>query len=291
MITLATPAAMQQWARSQHASGRRIAFVPTMGALHEGHLHLMRTARSHADVVVASIFVNPLQFNSREDFDTYPRPMDEDLTLCDSVRVDAVYAPTAAAMYPVGFETHVDPGSLAVPMEGAMRPGHFRGVTTVVAKLFGAVRPDVALFGQKDFQQLAVIRRMAIDLDMGIDIISVPTVREPDGLALSSRNRRLSPGDRRASVAVPDALRSAVEALAAGETDAQELERTALRVLAGESHGRVEYVRVFDAATLEPIPTIDREAVIAAAVWFSDVRLIDNMLLHPATDTAAGTAM
>lgn len=291
MITLVTPADMQQWAREQHASGCRIAFVPTMGALHEGHLHLMRTARAYADVVVASIFVNPLQFNSREDFDTYPRPMDEDLSLCGSVRVDAVYAPTAAAMYPVGFETHVDPGSLAVPMEGAMRPGHFRGVTTVVAKLFGAVRPDVALFGQKDFQQLAVIRRMAIDLDMGIDIISVPTVREPDGLALSSRNRRLSPQDRRASVVVPTALRAAVDGLAAGETNAQALEGAALEILAGEPLGRVEYVRVFDATTLEPIPVIDREAVIAAAVWFSDVRLIDNMLLHPTPDAAAGTGM
>ena len=272
---------MQQWSRAQRLGGKRIAFVPTMGALHSGHLHLMTEARRYAEVVVASIFVNPLQFNNRADFDTYPRPMDEDLELCASVGVDAVYTPTAAAMYPEGFETHVEPGSLADPMEGAMRPGHFRGVTTVVAKLFGGVQPDVALFGQKDYQQLAVIRRMAIDLDMGIEIIGVPTVREPDGLALSSRNRRLSPTDRAAAVVVPRALQAAVVALASGERDRRRLEQIALDTLANEPLGRIEYVEVVDARTLQPLESVDRDAVIAAAVWFSDVRLIDNLLLTP----------
>lgn len=281
MITLATPSDMQRWTREQRVAGKRIGFVPTMGALHDGHLHLMRETRKHADVVVASIFVNPLQFNNRSDFDTYPRPMDDDLAMCASIGVDAVYAPTAGAMYPEGFETHVEPGSLALPMEGAMRPGHFRGVTTVVAKLFGAVQPDVALFGQKDYQQLAVIRRMTIDLDMGIEIVGVPTVREHDGLALSSRNRRLTPEDRAASVVVPHSLQAAVDALAAGERSASALEQAALSVLATEPRGRLEYVKVFDAYALTDLDTVDREAVIATAVWFGDVRLIDNMLLTP----------
>lgn len=281
MITRSTPADMQQWSRQHQTAGKRIAFVPTMGALHRGHLHLMEEARKYAELVVASIFVNPLQFNNRADFDTYPRPMDEDLALCDSVGVDAVYTPTAAAMYPEGFETHVEPGSLAEPMEGAMRPGHFRGVTTVVAKLFGGVRPDVALFGQKDYQQLAVIRRMTIDLDMGIEIIGVPTVREPDGLALSSRNRRLSETDRAGAVVVPRALQAAVDALRAGERKRERLEQIARETLAAEPLGRLEYVDVVDAQTLRAIDTVEREAVIAAAVWFSDVRLIDNMPLIP----------
>jgi len=281
VITLATPSEMQRWTREQRLAGKRIGFVPTMGALHEGHLHLMRETRRYADAVVASIFVNPLQFNNRSDFDTYPRPMDDDLAMCAGIGVDAVYAPTAGAMYPEGFETHVEPGSLALPMEGAMRPGHFRGVTTVVAKLFGAVQPDVALFGQKDYQQLAVIRRMTSDLDMGIEIIGVPTVREHDGLALSSRNRRLAAEDRAASVVVPRALQAAVDALAAGERRSAVLERAALDVLATEPRGRLEYVKVFDANSLTDLELVDRAAVIATAVWFGDVRLIDNMLLTP----------
>ena len=162
-----------------------------MGALHPGHLHLVEVARKHASVVVVSIFVNPIQFNQRADFDRYPRAMDEDRRLCAEAGVDALYLPTAEAMYPPGFQTHVDPGPLAEPMEGTFRPGHFRGVATVVAKLFLAVRPDVAVFGEKDYQQLAIIRRMATDLDFGIEVIGVPTVREPDGVAMSSRNRRL----------------------------------------------------------------------------------------------------
>ncbi len=279
MEIITTPSEMQRWSRAHRSGAGRVGFVPTMGALHEGHLHLMRTAREHASAVAASIFVNPLQFNRRDDFDTYPRPMDDDLALCESVGIDAVYAPTAATMYPEGFETHVEPGSLGDPMEGAMRPGHFRGVTTVVTKLFNAVQPDVALFGQKDYQQLAVIRRMTIDLDMGIEIIGVPTVREPDGLALSSRNRRLTPEDRAAAVAVPVALTAALRAYRAGEASGRTLEQCATEILAAEPRARVEYVQVFDANTLVSIDRVDRPSVIAAAVWFGDVRLIDNMLL------------
>jgi pantoate--beta-alanine ligase len=281
VLIISTPAQMQAWTRSHQAAGRRVAFVPTMGALHAGHLHLMAEARRHGDVVVASIFVNPLQFNRRDDFDTYPRPLDDDLVLCRSVGVDAVYAPTAATMYPADFQTRVEPGALADPMEGAGRPGHFAGVTTVVTKLFNAVRPDVALFGQKDYQQLAVIRRMARDLDTGIEIVSVPTVREPDGLALSSRNRRLSPEDRAAAVVVPRALGAAQEAFAQGERRPSVLEAAATTIISAEPRARLEYVSMADANSLEPLEHVDAPAVIATAVWFGEVRLIDNLLLTP----------
>jgi pantoate--beta-alanine ligase len=280
MIVHSIPAEMQSWSDSARSAGWRIAFVPTMGALHAGHERLVEVAREHGDLVVASIFVNPLQFDRRDDFDRYPRPLDDDLERCRGLGVDAVYAPTPAAMYPDGFDTHVEPGALAEPMEGAMRPGHFRGVTTVVAKLFAAVRPHVALFGQKDFQQLAIIRRMAADLNTGIKIVSVPTVREADGLALSSRNVRLSPEDRLAARAVPHALDAAAAAYADGEREAARLVAAAQAVLAAEQRARAEYVEVADAATLQPLPVVDRPAVLAVAVWFADVRLIDNLLLH-----------
>jgi pantoate--beta-alanine ligase len=184
-------------------------------------------------------------------------------------------------MYPPGFDTHVEPGALAEPMEGAMRPGHFRGVTTVVAKLFAAVRPHVALFGQKDYQQLAIIRRMASDLDTGVEIVSVPTVREADGLALSSRNVRLSPEDRAAAVVVPRALAAVVDAHAAGVTESAQLIAIAHQILDAEPRARTEYVQVADALSLAPLLTVNRPAVVAAAVWFVDVRLIDNALIGP----------
>jgi pantoate--beta-alanine ligase len=203
MEVLDTPAAMREWSRARHRDGRRVGFVPTMGALHAGHLSLVDIAARHADDVVVSIFVNPLQFDRPSDFDAYPRPIDEDVERCREAGVAAVYAPTARTMYPEGFETHVEPGGLAAVMEGAARPGHFRGVTTVVTKLFGAVRPDVAVFGEKDFQQLAIIRRMTTDLDLGVEIIGAPIVREPDGLAMSSRNVRLDPAQRAAAAASP----------------------------------------------------------------------------------------
>ncbi len=276
-----TPGGMRRWALAHRHARRRIALVPTMGALHDGHVHLIRAARDLGDVVVVSIFVNPLQFNRRDDFERYPRPLDDDLARCRMIGVDAVYAPTAAAMYPDGFQTHVEPGPLADPMEGAGRPGHFRGVVTVVTKLFNAVTPDVALFGQKDFQQLAIIRRMTVDLDMGVDIVGVPTVRESDGLAMSSRNRRLSPADRDAAVVVPRSLHTAEVAWAAGEHCADQLIAVAAGVVGAEPRARLEYVQISDAATLEPLTTVDRPAVIAIAVWFGDVRLIDNLTIDP----------
>lgn len=252
-----------------------------MGALHEGHLRLVELARRHGDAVVVSIFVNPLQFDRRDDFDRYPRPLDGDLALCQAAGAAAVYAPTATAMYPEGFQTHVEPGALADTMEGAGRPGHFRGVTTVVTKLFNAVRPDAAVFGQKDFQQLAIVRRMVVDLDMGIEIIAAPTVREPDGLAMSSRNRRLTTTDRDAAVCVPRALDAAAQVMNSGERRTELLLGAARAVVEAEPLARLEYVSVADADTLAPLDVIDRPAVIAAAVWFGEVRLIDNRLLRP----------
>ena len=256
--------------------------VPTMGALHDGHVSLIELAGQRCDQVAVSIFVNPLQFNRPDDFDSYPRTIDDDVATCDALGVTAVYAPTPATMYPRGFQTHVEPGPLAETMEGAARPGHFRGVTTVVTKLFAAVRPDVAVFGEKDFQQLAIIRRMAEDLDLGIEIVAAPTVREADGLAMSSRNTRLSPPDRVAAPCVPAALGALADAAASGERDVERLLAAAREVISAEPRARLDYVSVFDPATLEPLETLetlDGPARAAIAVWLGDVRLIDNRAL------------
>jgi len=275
----ATPSTMRAWSLGQRRAGHRVAVVPTMGALHDGHLHLVDVAGRHADRVIVTIFVNPLQFNRPDDLAAYPRTLDDDLAGCAAAGAHAVYLPTAAAMYPAGFETRVVPGSLAEPMEGAGRPGHFEGVTTVVTKLFNATAPDVAIFGQKDAQQLAIVRRMALDLDTGIEIVGVPTVRESDGLACSSRNRRLTPADRAAAVAVPRALAAAAAAIAAGERRTAAVQAAAEAVLTAETRARIEYVNVSDPATLRPVERIDAEALLCVAVWFGDVRLIDNALL------------
>lgn len=280
MEVLTTAAAMRAWSDAHRAAGRRVGLVPTMGALHAGHLALVASARERADVVVVSIFVNPLQFNQSADFDTYPRPIDDDLDTCRREGVDAVYAPTAATMYPAGFQTHVEPGELADRLEGPMRPGHFRGVATVVTKLFGAVRPDVAAFGRKDFQQLAIIRTMVRDLDLGIEIVGVPTVREPDGLALSSRNVRLTPGDRAAAAVVSRALADATAAHVRGERSAARLKSIVADAISAEPRAALEYAEVVDAVTLEPVERVERAVTIAAAAWFGEVRLIDNALLE-----------
>jgi len=274
-----TPSTMRAWSLGQRRAGHRVAVVPTMGALHDGHLHLVDVAGRHADRVIVTIFVNPLQFNRPDDLAAYPRTLDDDLAGCAAAGAHAVYLPTAAAMYPPGFETRVVPGSLAEPMEGAGRPGHFEGVTTVVTKLFSATAPDVAIFGQKDAQQLAIVRRMALDLDTGIEIVGVPTVRESDGLACSSRNRRLTPADRAAAVAVPRALAAAAAAIAAGERRTAAVQAAAEAVLTAETRARIEYVTVSDPATLRPVERIDAEALLCVAVWFGNVRLIDNALL------------
>jgi pantoate--beta-alanine ligase len=272
---------MHAWSRAQHAEGRRIGCVPTMGALHAGHLALIEEARRVSDVVVVSIFVNPLQFNRGDDFDAYPRSDDDDLAACRVVGVDAVYAPTEADMYPPDFQTHVEPGALADSLEGPGRPGHFRGVATVVAKLFGAMQPDVAVFGRKDFQQLAIIRRMVTDLDMDIEIVELPTVRETDGLAISSRNARLVAEDRRAAVCLIEALRLTADALAGGQHDAATLLALASEHIESEPRARLEYVNIVDPLTLDPVAVVKQPAIILVAAWFGDVRLIDNLPLSP----------
>ncbi len=276
---LATPAAMRAWSDAHRRAGRRIGFVPTMGALHDGHLALVHRARELADLVVTSVFVNPLQFNVRDDFDRYPRPLDDDLDACRRAGVDAVYAPTAGAMYPAGFQTHVEPGELADVLEGAHRPGHFRGVTTVVAKLFGAVRPDVAVFGQKDVQQLAIVRRMTLDLDLGVEIVAHPTVREADGLAMSSRNVRLAPDERAAAVCISRGLTLAAARHHDGERDASVLAALASAVIEAEPLARLEYLAIVDPDTFAPLDRVDGTGLVVVAAWFGDVRLIDNQPL------------
>ncbi len=279
MQVLTTPDEMRVWSAARHRAGETIGFVPTMGALHAGHLRLVDAAGERCDHVVVSVFVNPLQFNESADFDSYPRPIDDDVAACREAGVAVVYAPTGATMYPDGFETRVVPGALADTMEGPGRPGHFEGVVTVVAKLFGAIRPDLAVFGQKDFQQLQIIRRMSRDLDLGVEILGHPIVRDPDGLAQSSRNVRLTPEQRRAAIAVPTSLGAAADTARNGGSVA-EIRAAASTVIDDEPLARLEYVTVFDARTLLDLDTLEgtpRDQVrIATAVWFGDVRLIDN---------------
>jgi pantoate--beta-alanine ligase len=275
------PRAMQAWADARRAAGERIALVPTMGALHDGHLALVAEARRRAERVVVSIFVNPIQFDRRDDFERYPRTLADDSARCAAAGVDVVYAPTVAAMYPEGFQTAVEVSGLTEPLCGKVRPGHFRGVTTVVTKLFHAVRPHVAVFGEKDWQQLAVVRRMTADLDFGIEIVGVQTVREPDGLALSSRNRRLGPDDREVARCVPRALRAAAEMVATGETRPGMIVGRARMEIGAEPGARVEYAEIRDPETLEEVVELDAPALLGLAVWVGDVRLIDNVLLVP----------
>jgi len=278
---LDTPHAMQAWTDGERLAGRRVALVPTMGALHEGHLELVRVARRSAERVVVSIFVNPMQFNRRDDFERYPRPLDDDVAQCAAAGADAIYAPTPGAMYPEGYASAVEVSGVTEPLCGRTRPGHFRGVTTVVTKLFLAVRPHVAVFGEKDWQQLAVIRRMTADLDFGIEIVGVPTVREADGLALSSRNRLLSPEARAAASCVPRALDAASAALAGGETRARIISDRAAAALAAEPWARLEYAELRDPETLVEVEDVTAPTLLALAVWVGGVRLIDNRILIP----------
>jgi pantoate--beta-alanine ligase len=279
MRELTTPAAMREWADRTRAARRRIGLVPTMGYLHDGHLSLLAEARRRADVCVASIFVNPLQFGPNEDLARYPRDLDHDRAALAAAGVEALYLPTADGMYPTGFQTEVSVSKVGSGLCGRSRPGHFRGVTTVVAKLFNAVKPHVAVFGEKDFQQLAVIRRMTADLDLGIDVIGVPTVREADGLAMSSRNAYLSASERTAARCVSRALAGGRAAFAAGERRAAAVLEHVRAVLAVEPLARIDYAELVDADTIEAVDTIDRPALLALAVFIGRTRLIDNVVL------------
>ena len=267
------------WSAEQRRAGRRIGFVPTMGYLHDGHLSLVALARAHADVVVVSIFVNPTQFGPKEDFGRYPRDFARDEALCRAAGVDAVFYPTSDAMYPPGYSTYVEEEKLGVGLCGASRPGHFRGVTTVVLKLFNLVQPTVAVFGEKDAQQLRVIRRMVRDLNVPVAIVPGPTGREADGLAMSSRNRLLAPEERAEAVWLSRALAEARAAYAAGERNAAAVRDVVVRALVQAPHGTIDYIEVVDDETLEPVTELTRPALLAIAVKFSATRLIDNTVL------------
>ncbi len=266
---------MQAWSRERLAAGERIALVPTMGWLHPGHLSLIDIAQHHADRVVVSVFVNPTQFGPGEDFAAYPRDAERDTALCRERGVDVLFMPASEAMYASRHSVFVVEESLSTTLCGASRPGHFRGVCTVVAKLFHCVRPQVAVFGQKDYQQLAILRRMVRDLNFEVEIVAAPIVREPDGLAMSSRNRRLTPDQRRAALSIHQALQQAAEQWRAGKDDARKACDAMRRKM--ESAGlRVDYVAAVDAETLEPRERIGQGTLLAAAAFAGPVRLIDN---------------
>ncbi|MBI5498576.1 MAG: pantoate--beta-alanine ligase [Deltaproteobacteria bacterium] len=256
--------------------GVSVGFVPTMGALHEGHITLIQQARRLADVVVVSIFVNPTQFGPAEDFDNYPRDRDGDLMKCRSAGADLVFMPTAAAMYPDGFQTSVTPGPVAAGACGRYRPGHFGGVATIVLKLFQVCQPHIAVFGEKDWQQLAVVRRLVRDFNFPVEVVGVPTAREPDGLALSSRNRRLSPRDREQAPVLARAITRAQQAYAQGVVDAGALCRTVMDEVKTARGVKLQYVEIVDAESIQPLRSVDRPARVLVAAHLGNVRLIDN---------------
>lgn len=281
MMVLDTPEAMRAWSREQRAAGRTIGLVPTMGALHEGHLTLVRRAREVADQVVTSIFVNPTQFGPNEDLDAYPRQLAEDSRLLEAEGVALLWAPGVDDMYPAGFATSIAVAGVSAGLCGASRPGHFDGVATVVCKLFNQVRPDVALFGEKDWQQLAVIRRMARDLDLTMphagNILGVPTVREADGLAMSSRNAYLSAEDRQCAAILPRAMKEAIARIEAGE-DVHVTLAALEDALLGGGFASVDYAQLADAASLETLDELDdAPARLLVAARIGGTRLIDNM--------------
>ena len=278
-----TIAATRAACERERAEGKTVGFVPTMGAFHGGHRSLMRRANDERDVTVVSIFVNPLQFGDASDLETYPRDEPADLAVAEREGVDVVFAPSTDEMYPGGeSEVTVDPGPLGERFEGASRPGHFRGVATVVAKLFDTVGPCSAYFGEKDAQQLAVIRRMVRDLSLPVDVRCGPVVREPDGLALSSRNRLLSPERREAATCLFLALSVAAELARAGERDTGKLVAAMAREIGATPQARIDYVAVVDEETFEEVPTIAGPARALVAARFDRVRLIDTLLLPTA---------
>jgi len=261
--------------------GRSIDLVPTMGALHAGHGALIERASRNTGLVVVSIFVNPIQFDRPEDYATYAVNLEADLQFCEARGADLVFAPPPTEMYPAPTQTTVDVAGLSEHLCGKFRPGHFRGVATVVAKLFHIVAPDRAYFGEKDAQQLALIERMVADLNFPIDIVPVPTVREPDGLAISSRNARLTSEERAAAPIIHRALQQACRRVGEGVRCSSEIRRIAVEMLAQEPRARLEYVEVVDPRTMAPVETVAGRVRIAAAVWFGRTRLIDNVLAEP----------
>jgi pantoate--beta-alanine ligase len=271
---------MQRWSEDQRLERKTVAFVPTMGFLHEGHLSLVREAKNRADVVVVSIFVNPMQFNQSSDFDKYPRDEAQDEHALKELGTDVLFMPPPSEIYPAGYQTAVEVEQVSLPLCGAFRPGHFRGVATVVAKLFNMVKPHCALFGEKDFQQCVVIKRMVRDLNFDLDIVSLPTVREDDGLAMSSRNARLSAAERETSLCVSRALTAAQELVSGGQASAALILQAVQQILTQNAEVRVEYASLCQPETLEEVELISGPTLLAIAVWVGEVRLIDNCVLH-----------
>jgi pantoate--beta-alanine ligase len=281
MKTMDSPEDMQNLAEDCRRVGKYICLVPTMGALHAGHLSLIRRCRADNDVAIMTLFVNPVQFNRREDLDSYPRDLEADSRMAREAGVDVLFAPTVAGVYPPGYTTYVNVEKITERWEGASRPGHFRGVATVCAKLFTICRPHRAYFGQKDYQQSLVVRRLVGDLNLGLEVVVLPTVREPDGLALSSRNVLLRPEERRQATVLSRALFQAQASARAGERDAARL-RAAIEAQIGSAPlAALEYVGVCDVNTLEPLERITGKAVAMVAAKFGATRLIDNVLLEP----------
>jgi pantoate--beta-alanine ligase len=279
MEIIVQPQEMQRRSEQQRREGMIIAFVPTMGYLHEGHLSLMREGRKKADCLVTSIFVNPTQFGPGEDFERYPRDMKRDLALIKDVGVDICFTPTVAEIYPDGFQTFVEVERVTQNLCGISRPGHFRGVTTVVAKLFNIVKPHLAFFGQKDYQQLITIKRMVRDLNMDVEVVGLPTVRESNGLAMSSRNAYLNPKKRKEAARLYRSLIKGKELYAGGTRNSAAILQEVRKIIEEDGSAVIDYVKICDAHTLEDIEEIKGEAVIALAVTMGKTRLIDNIIL------------
>ncbi len=281
--TIVETAELEAFRLALFSAGKKLAFVPTMGALHDGHISLVKQARQTADAVIVSIFVNPTQFGPGEDFNRYPRTLTEDAKKLAEAGCDAVFLPNIATIYPEGFQTWVRNEPLENQLCGASRPGHFRGVLTVVLKLFNLVRPELALFGKKDYQQWRLIEKMAADLNVPLKVIGSETVREPDGLAMSSRNRYLNPEERAMAVAISRGLKAAVEKYKAGETNAASLTGIVAKEMASQPAIKVEYLTICDQMSLAPVgESVKGPAVILLAAQLGTLRLIDNMELNPA---------
>jgi pantoate--beta-alanine ligase len=270
---------LRAWSRTARMAGKTVGLVPTMGALHAGHASLIRMARSRCGAVAVSIFVNPTQFAPNEDYARYPRTLDADCAMAERTGADVVFAPAVEEMYPLGAETFVEVEQISDRLDGQSRPGHFRGVATVVAKLFIAGEPDFAFFGQKDAAQVAVLRRMIADLRMGLELVVCPIVREADGLALSSRNVYLSAEERKRALVLSRSLRHVEELVAGGERDAEKLRAAARTVIGEEPAVRVDYLALVDWATLEPVETAVPGTLFAVAAWVGETRLIDNTII------------
>lgn len=277
LLRLSAPSDAHRWSDERRRDGQSIGLVPTMGALHRGHAALIERSQALCDLTVVSIFVNPTQFDRSDDFDLYPRTLDDDLALCDSLGVNAVYMPTVDAMYPDGFDTTIDPGSLAHRWEGEHRPGHFAGVATVVTKLLTAVQPHIAVFGEKDFQQLAVIQHVVRDLGLPVTVVGEPTVREDDGLAMSSRNVHLTPDARAQATSIKQAIDRALDRSTNTGSPSDIVEQVTTDIQ--QAGGTVDYVAVVDRLTLEPAAGLNDNTQLLVAAWFDGVRLIDNAAL------------